>query len=239
MSDPKKALLVAASPMTHPRLNFELGFWAAELSHPYAELMGNDIEITIASPDGGEIKVDGYSDPRHESGYSAYDYISLGFLESPTYAPLLQNTAKLDEVSASDFDTVLVVGGQSPMFTFRDNAKLKSLIGEFYEAGKPTAALCHGVSALMDVMLSDGSRLIEGKRITGFSLAEDKFSEKEVGAQIFDWYIEEDAKALGANYVENGMWANFAVADGNLITGQQQRSGARVAQLVVAALNER
>ncbi|MEM9195729.1 MAG: type 1 glutamine amidotransferase domain-containing protein [Myxococcota bacterium] len=235
----KRVLIVAASPVEHPRLGFSMGFWAAELTHPYAELAAHGHEVTIASPNGGAIKPDDFSDPRHESGYSAHDFVSLGFLESARHAPLLDSTQPLDAVESTEFDAILVAGGMGPMFSFREHPKLQSLLREFYEAGKPTAALCHGVASLIDVTTSDGARLIAGKTITGFSLAEDKSSEEAIGAPIFDWYIEEAAKEAGAHYVENGMWANYAVEDGHLITGQQQNSGGSVAQLLVKQLSAR
>jgi len=233
----KNILFVAANTVVHETLQFPMGFWAAELTHPYAEITSHGHTITIASIDGGEIHPDGYSNPNDASGYSAQDFVSRGFLSSPDHSALLESTTPIAEIDASDYDAILVIGGQAPMFTFRHNKTLQTLIRQFYEAGKPTAALCHGVSALIDVTLSDGKRLIEGKTITGFSLAEDKFSEEAVGSKIFDWYIEEDAKAAGANFVERGLWANFATSDGNLITGQQQNSGGSVAQLVIQQLD--
>lgn len=237
MNDTKTVLFVAANQIEHPTLGFPMGFWTAELTHPFAELAAHGIEVTLASPDGGAIKPDGYSDPRDESGYSASDFVSLGFLSSPIFGPRLDETVSIQGLSHNNYDAILVAGGMAPMFSFRENAALQRLIRDFYEAGKPTSALCHGVSALIDVTLSDGSRLISGKTITGFSLAEDKTTEETIGAPIFDWYIEEAAKEAGANYVQNGLWANYAVADGNLITGQQQFSGGTVGQMLVQQLS--
>lgn len=234
---PHRVVFVVANEFQHPTLNFPLGFWAAELTHPYAELAAHGCEITIASPNGGRVTVDAYSDPRDASGFSAHDFISLGFLESSRHAALLDSTTSLSEIRIDDFDAIVVVGGQSPMFTFRENEVLQGLIREFYEAGKPTAALCHGVAALVDVRLSNGAYLIAGKRVTGFSAAEDAFVDQAIGAKLFDWWVEPAMRERGADYVENGLWANFAVADANLITGQQQNSGGSVARLVLEQLN--
>ena len=125
------------------------------------------------------------------------------------------------------------------MYTFRGNTLLQNLITQFYESGKPTAALCHGVAALVDTRLSNGRYLIKGKRVTGFSLNEDQFVEQTLKTKIFDWYVEPAMKARGANYVQGGMWADFAVADKNLITGQQQHSGRSVARLVIKQLQHK
>ncbi len=234
---PGDVLIIVANEIPHPKLGFPLGFWAAELTHPYAELVAHGHSITIASLQGGKVTVDGYSDPRHESGYSAHDFVSLGFLTSPKYAPLLDSTAALADINPDDHAAIIVAGGQAPMFTFRENAALQSLIRTFYEAGKPTAALCHGVSALVDIQLEDGSYLIAGKSVTGFSAAEDAFVDEALGAKLFDWWVEPAMRERGANYSENGMWANYALADGNLITGQQQNSGGSVARLVIEQLS--
>ena len=122
------------------------------------------------------------------------------------------------------------------MFTFRDNAPLQAAIRMFAEAGKPTAALCHGVAALIDVQLSDGSWLLDGRTVTGFSNREEVAADAAAGVQVMAWRIEDEARARGANYVEGGVWKPFAVRDGRLITGQQQYSGGKTADLVIAEL---
>lgn len=233
-----RVLLVAAN-MTQAPNGWPLGVWAAELSHPYDELAHAGYTVDIASPEGGDLFIDPYSDPRHESGYSVSDIVSLGFLTSPKTAPLLKGTRPLSAIKVADYDAVIVAGGQSPMYTFRSNRELQALIAAFYEAGKPTAALCHGVAALVDVRLSDGRYLIDGKQVTGFSLAEDLFVEKTLGVKLFDWYVEPAMRERGARYVQGGMWADFAVEDGLLVTGQQQNSGRSVARLVMAQLGKR
>ena len=233
---PGDILIIVANEIPHPTLGFPLGFWAAELTHPYAELAAHGHSITIASLQGGKVTVDGYSDPRHESGYSAHDFISLGFLTSPKYAPLLDTTAPLADIDPANHAAIIVAGGQAPMFTFRENTALQGLIRAFYDAVKPTAALCHGTSALVDVKLDDGSYLVAGRNVTGFSAAEDAFVDEVLGARLFDWWVEPALRERGANYSENGMWANYAIADGNLITGQQQNSGGSVARLILEQL---
>ncbi|MFN4203374.1 MAG: type 1 glutamine amidotransferase domain-containing protein [Tabrizicola sp.] len=233
---PGNILIVVANEIAHPTMGFPLGFWAAELTHPYAELVAHGHPITIASLQGGKVTVDAYSDPRHESGYSAQDFVSLGFLTSPKHAPLLDATAALADIKPEDHAAIIVAGGQAPMFTFRENTALQGLIRAFYDARKPTAALCHGVSALVDVKLDDGSYLIAGKTVTGFSAAEDAYVDEVLGAKLFNWWVEPAMRERGANYTDRGMWANYAVADGNLITGQQQNSGGSVARLILEQL---
>lgn len=235
-SEPRRVLMVVANPSVASTTGWPVGFWASELVHPWYEFTEAGYEVTIASPRGGAVEVDAFSDPRDDSAYSAHDILSRGFLETPELAALLGDTARLADLDLDGFDAIVVCGGQSPMFTFADDEDLKDAIRVFYEAEKPTAALCHGVAALMNVTLSGGEHLIAGRTITGFSNAEEDEANAVVGQEIMPWRIEDVAAERGANYIQGGVWRAFAVRDGRLITGQQQYSGRRTAELVKEAL---
>ncbi len=232
---PKRILQVVSNPAVSAG-GWPVGFWASELTHPYLAFLEAGYKPEIASPDGGKVEIDALSDPRDPSGYSAHDLISMGFLHTPSLAALFEDTKPLSEVSVADYDAIVISGGQAPMYTFRHNIALQRLIAAFYEAGKPTAALCHGVSALIDVTLSDGSYLIAGKTMTGFANVEEDFADRIAGTKVMPWHIEDAAKERGANYIQAGLWKPFAVRDGRLITGQQQYSGAKTAQIVIESL---
>jgi putative intracellular protease/amidase len=231
-----QVLMVVANPRTSTTTGWPVGFWAAELTHPYYAFDRVRYGVTIASPDGGRVEVDALSDPRDESKWSADDLISMGFLSTPELASLLADTPRLTDLDLDRFDALVVCGGQAPMFQFREHEDLKRTIAAFYEAEKPTAVLCHGVSALIDVRLSDGSYLVAGRTLTGFANVEEDFSDKSVGQRVMPYRIEDELRKRGANYVQAGLFKAFAVRDGRLITGQQQYSGAKVAELVIAAL---
>jgi putative intracellular protease/amidase len=235
-STPKNVLIVVANPSTSTTMGWPVGFWGAELTHPYYELTERGVKVTIASPDGGKVEMDSLSDPRDPSKWSAEDLITMGFVNTPELMELLENTPKLADLDLDDYDAIMVAGGQSPMFSFRENEDLKSAIRSFYEAEKPTAIYCHGTAALVDLKLSDGSYLVEGKTVTGFANAEEDFSDTFVGEKVMPWRVEDVLKERGANYVQGGLFKAFAVRDGRLITGQQQYSGRRVAQMVIEAL---
>jgi putative intracellular protease/amidase len=235
-SRPKKVLIVVANPATSTTLGWPVGFWGAELTHPYYELTERGVEVTIASPEGGKVEMDALSDPRDQSRWSAEDLITMGFVSTPELMALLQDTPKLSELDLDQFDAIMVAGGQSPMFTFRENEELKAAIREFYESEKPTAVYCHGTAALVDLKLSDGSYLVEGKTVTGFANAEEEFSDSFVGQKVMPWRVQDVLSERGANYISGGLFKAFAVRDGRLITGQQQYSGRRVAQMVIEAL---
>ena len=95
---PKKVLIVVANPSTSTTLGWPIGFWGAELTHPYYELTERGIEVTIASPNGGGVEMDALSDPRDESKWSADDLVTMGFVNTPELMALLDNTPKLDDL---------------------------------------------------------------------------------------------------------------------------------------------
>jgi putative intracellular protease/amidase len=233
----KKVLLVAANPATSPTTGWPVGFWWAELTHPYWTFTEAGYEVEIRSVDGGALVADGYSDPEDASGYSAHDLVSLGFKRSPKHAALLADTKGVDGVDPSGYDAVFVAGGQSPMITFRGNRKVQRLVASFYEAGKVTALVCHATCALLETRLSSGELLVKGKTWTGFATSEEKFADGFVGKRIQPFWIEDEARKIeGTNFVVDQMFREFAVRDGLLVTGQQQYSGAAAARLVIEAL---
>jgi putative intracellular protease/amidase len=127
--------------------------------------------------------VDGLSDPRDDKGYAKEDVLSLGYLSYAPMVELMKSTVKLADVSEKDFDAIVVVGGQSPMFTFPRAEKLHRLLETFYSSGRVTAALCHGTSALLFTKAADGSPLIKGKMMTGFSNTEEQFADDYNGGE--------------------------------------------------------
>jgi len=233
-----RVLMVVANPGVSTTLGWPVGFWAAELFHPYHEFIQKRYDVTIASPEGGKVEVDGMSDPRDESRWSADDLVSMGALNTPEITAQLKDTPALRDLDLAQFDAIVVCGGQGPMFQFRDHEDLKRAIAAFYESRRPTAALCHGTCGLLDVKLSDGSYLIEGRTMTGFANVEEDFGDAAVGQKIMPYRIEDEARARGANFVQAGLFKEFAIRDMNLITGQQQYSGKKVAELVIESLGD-
>src|SRR5690348_13686772 len=118
---PRRVLMVVANPTVSSNNGWPVGFWAAELTHPYYELTERGIEVTIASPRGGKVEFDALSDPRDPSQWSSEDLISMGFIHTPALMALLDDTPRLADLDPDDFDALLICGGQSPMFTFPDD----------------------------------------------------------------------------------------------------------------------
>lgn len=240
-SDSKKSkeiLMVVANPAVSTTLGWPVGFWATELIHPYHAFLQQGYTVTIASPDGGKVTFDSYSDPRDDSGYAKDDSLSLDYINQPDFMARLEETPSIDTINTDDFDAIVVCGGQSPMFTFQSATGLQAQFLAFYNSGKTSAALCHGTSLLLYLKDTAGNPIIKGKKITGFANSEEDFADQTVGQKMMPFRIEDEAKKLGADFVTADAFAPFALQDGNLITGQQQNSGTAVAQLIIAALEK-
>jgi putative intracellular protease/amidase len=168
----------------------------------------------------------------------------MGFIHTPKLAALVENTKPVRDIDVATFDAIVVAGGQAPMSNFEGAHDLHRKFVAFYEAGKISAALCHGVAVLRYAKLANGEPLVKGKTVTGFANVEEDFADEAVwsanllarGTHIMPWRIEDEMKKLGANYVQAGLWRGFAVRDGNLITGQQNFSGEETARLLVETL---
>ena len=236
LSKPKKVLIVVANPTTATTVGWPVGFWGAELTHPYYELTERGVEVTIASPAGGTVQMDTLSDPRDASKWSSEDLVTMGFVNTPELMALLEDTPKLVDLDLDEYDAIMVAGGLAPMFSFRDNVQLHDALRRFFESERPTCLYCHGTAALVDLKLSDGSYLVSGKTVTGFSNAEEDYSDGFVGQRVMPFRVEDTLKERGANYVQGGLFKAFVVRDGRLITGQQQYSGRKVAQALIEAL---
>lgn len=233
----KRILMVVGNPGVSPTTGWPVGFWWAEVTHPYWAFTEAGYEVEIVSPNGGDLVADGYSDPEDASGYSAADIVSLGFKKSPTHAAKLTGTKSIHEVDLAAYDAIFIAGGQSPMVTMIDDTDLHGFVARAYEAGKVVAVVCHGTCVLLKTRLSNGELLVKGKTWTGFANAEEAFADSFVGKRIQPFWIEDEARKIeGTNFIVNGLFKPFALRDGNLITGQQQNSGAAAAELVVQAL---
>ncbi len=235
-----KILMVASSPSVSKQTGWPIGFWAAELTHPLHIFQEAGYEVDLVSTEGGKIIMDTYSDPTDASGYSAHDIISLGYMQLDWFNEMLANTRKLTEVNADDYDAIFLVGGQGPMYTYRGNNNLEKLFVSFYESNKPSAAVCHSVTLLLETEKSNGELLVKGKTWTGFANAEEEYADKAVGQKIQPYWIEEEARKIeNTTFKVAAPFSSYAIEDGNLITGQQQNSGAAAARLVVAQLSQK
>jgi putative intracellular protease/amidase len=229
--------MVASNPATSPTTGWPVGFWWAELAHPYWEFVESGFEVGVYSPDGGRLEADAWSDPRDDSKYSADDLLSLGFLSSPEHLRLVEQSRPIAELDVADHDAVLFVGGQGPMVTFYDDDRAHRLAAAFYDAGKVTSVICHATCLLLKARRADGSLIVAGRTWTGFANSEEDYVDQYVGRTVQPFRIEDEAHKLAdTNFIVNGRFKSHCVRDGNLITGQQQYSGREAAKLVIEAV---
>ena len=167
LGPPKRILMVASNPSVSEQTGWPIGFWWAELTHPYWEFTEAGYEVTIASPDGGALAADSFSDPADPSGYSAHDLISRGFIASEEHRALVEHTPALADLDTNRFDAVFLVGGQAPMYTFRSDARVKDLVGRFVADGRVAAVVCHATCVLLDAATPTGDLVVAGRTWTG------------------------------------------------------------------------
>ncbi|MEZ5251893.1 MAG: DJ-1/PfpI family protein [Ilumatobacteraceae bacterium] len=193
----KRVLMVVSNPTTSQQTGWPIGFWWAELTHPYWEFTEAGFEVVIASPDGGALAADSFSDPADPSGYSAHDLVSRGFIASPDHARLVENTPALEAVDEASFDAVFLVGGQAPMYTFRHDQRVKDLVGRFVaRRRKVTAVVCHATCVLLDATTT--RRRARGSRshLDRLRQLEEAFADEFVGQRIQPFWIEDEAARL-------------------------------------------
>jgi putative intracellular protease/amidase len=204
------------------------GFWLEEFAAPYYVLHDAGVDITLASPKGGQPPVDPKSD---EPG--AQTPAMKRFRGDPEAQRALVNTVKLSSVSADDYDAVFFPGGHGPLWDLAEDRDALAIIERLHAAGRPVAAVCHGPAVLRRAKGADGAPLVKGKTVTGFSNTE----EAAVGLTgVVPFLVEDALKANGGKYSRAEDWASHAVVDGNLITGQNPASSEATARALLEAL---
>lgn len=205
------------------------GYWLEEGAAPYYVFRDAGVELTLASPKGGQPPVDPKSDlPENQTPAMAR------FKDDAEAQRVFANTAKLESMRAEDFDAVFYPGGHGPMWDLAESAVSISLIEAFYDAGKPVAAVCHAPGVLHRVTFK-GEPIVKGKRVTGFTNSE----EEEVQlTHVVPFLVEDELKRLGGMFEKKPNWESFAITDGHLITGQNPASSTAGAQALLKLLAE-
>ena len=204
------------------------GFWLEEFAAPYYAFLDAGVNITLASPAGGQPPLDPSSDTP-----DAQTKDTKRFKEDSEAQERLSNTKKLAEVKAEDFDSVFYPGGHGPLWDLAVDKNSIKLIETFVKQDKPVAFVCHSPAALKNVKI-DGEYLVKGKKVTGFSNTE------EEGVQLTDvvpFLLEDALKDHGGHYEKGTDWESYVVEDGLLITGQNPASSEEAAKRLLAKLN--
>jgi putative intracellular protease/amidase len=204
------------------------GFWLEEFAAPYYRLYDAGVELTLASPAGGQPPLDPKS-----SEEGAQTEATHRFNSDPHAQAALANTVKLATMNADDFEAVFYPGGHGPLWDLTADQNSISLIENFVAQDKPVAAVCHAPAVLIHARNAQGHPLVQGKRVTGFSNTE----EAAVGlTDIVPFLLEDELVQQGARYEKTDDWHPLAVIDGQLITGQNPASSEAVADALLSLL---
>jgi len=219
-----KIVMVLTSHDTLGNTGRKTGFWLEEFAAPYFVFRDAGVELTLASPKGGQPPIDPKSDlPENQTA------AMTRFKKDERAQKELANTVKLETIKSGDFDTVFYPGGHGPMWDLAESADSIALLESFYNSGKPIALVCHSPGVLRHVKYN-GEPLVKGKHVTGFTDGE----EEEVGlTHVVPFLVEDELLRLGAIYEKVRNWQPFSVVDGRLITGQNPASSTVTAQALM------
>jgi putative intracellular protease/amidase len=236
-----RVLAVVTSHNELGETGYPTGWWVSELAHPYLALTNAGYEVDVASPEGGQAPVDAWSDPNDEAAQTPSDFVSTGFLENDVTRAKIMDTLVLSEVDGHDYAAVFLVGGYGAVYDFPGNDDIVRIARDVWEDGGVVGSICHGAAALPSLVTGDGTSLVAGRTVTGFSKVEDREVESTLGANFLDVYVEDHIREAGGEYVSGEPFGPFAVTseDGRLVTGQQQFSGEVFGDHLVAALEDR
>jgi putative intracellular protease/amidase len=206
------------------------GFWLEEFATPFYIFKDANVNVTLASPDGGQPPLDPKSD---EPDFQTE--ATERFKEDKDAQTALSKTYKLEDVSPNDYDAVFYAGGHGPLWDLAEDSNSIALIEAMYASGKPVAAVCHAPAVLRHTKAPDGTPLVKGKSVTGFSNTEEDAVQL---SDVVPFLLEDELKMKGANYSKAEDWHPYAITDGNLITGQNPASSDPVAQAVLEIIKK-
>jgi putative intracellular protease/amidase len=225
--EPMKILMVLTSHDQLGDTGRKTGFWLEEFAAPYFVFRDAGVDLTLASPKGGQPPIDPKSDlPENQTTAMSR------FKQDPKAQKALSQTLKLSDMKSEDFDTIFYVGGHGPMWDLVDNPDSIALIESFYNSGKPVAAVCHSPGVFHKVMYK-GFPLVKGKRVTGFTNGEEEAVQL---THVVPFLVEDELKRIGGLYEKAPDWASHAVVDGRMITGQNPASSTAAARALLEVL---
>lgn len=204
------------------------GFWVEEFAAPYYALADAGVQISIASPKGGQPPID----PKSALPDFQTD-ATRRFDADQALQDKLAHSLPLHTLKQQDYDAIFYPGGHGPLWDLTNDQTSISLIEDFWNNGKPVAAVCHAPGALRFVKDSDGKPLVQGKKVTGFSNTEEAAVEL---TEVVPFLVEDELKNLGADYSKGADWSSYVLQDGKLITGQNPASSEETAKALLTLL---
>jgi len=206
------------------------GFWLEEFASPYYVFKDANADVTLASPTGGQPPLDPKSDEPDFQTEATKRF--KGDVEAQA---ALANTSKLSDVSSENYDAVFYPGGHGPLWDLAEDRNSIALIESMNSSGKVVSAVCHAPSVFRHAKALDGSPLVKGRSVTGFSNTEEEAVQL---SDVVPFLLEEELKGKGANYSKADDWHPHVISDGNLITGQNPASSEMVARAVLEKIKQ-
>lgn len=235
MAGASRILIVVTGAREYRKVGYRTGLWLSELTHFWdvGEKAGAGMEIV--SPSGGFVPIDPGSLMLQEAGNAlGIDGAVHRRYEDRAFMDRLADVKKVDDVDAEGYDAIYLTGGHGVCFDFPESEPLARLIARFWESGKIVSAVCHGPAGLLEAKLGDGSYLVDGKKLTGFSWKEERLAKRD---EAVPFCLEDELKRRGAQYSKSSVpFKSFVIEDGNLITGQNPASASGVGEAVVGRL---
>ena len=219
-----KILMVLTSHDQLGNTGRKTGFWLEEFAAPYFVFRDAGVQLTLASPKGGQPPID----PKSDEPENQTDAMTR-FKKDKTAQEALANTVKLSSVKAEDFDTVFYPGGHGPMWDLAEDPVSIALLESFYNSGKPIALVCHSPGVLRHVTYK-GEPLVKGKHVTGFTNGEEEAVQL---THVVPFLVEDELLQLGAIFEKKANWQPFSIVDGRLVTGQNPASSTSAAQALL------
>ena len=223
-----KVLIVLTSHDTLGDTGEKTGFWLEELAAPYFRFKDAGYDITLSSPKGGQPPLDPKSS---QPEFQTDD--TRRFDADRDAVAALGNTTRLDAVSAVEYDTVFYTGGHGPLWDLAEDSTSVRLIETMLRANKPVALVCHAPGVLRHTTNEDGTPLVQGRKVTGFTNTEEIGVERD---KVVPFLVEDELIKLGADFSKSEDWGSYVVEDGLLITGQNPTSSAATAEALIAKL---
>ncbi|MEM9282182.1 MAG: type 1 glutamine amidotransferase domain-containing protein [Verrucomicrobiota bacterium] len=204
------------------------GFWLEEFAAPYYALIDAGVVVTLASPKGGLPPLDPKSDePDFQTAATER------FKSDPEAQRALANTLTLADVGVEEFDSVMYPGGHGPLWDLANDSDSITVIERMFAANKPVGAVCHAPGVFINAKAPNGEPLVKGKKVTGFTNTEEEAVQL---TEVVPFLVEDELKRLGGEYSKVDDWQPCAIADGNLITGQNPASSEAVAKEILKLL---
>ena len=225
-----KVLFVVTSHDKLGNTGKKTGFWVEEFAAPYYVFTDAGVEVTVATPEGGQAPIDPSSEVP-----DAQTAATERYYKDEAVQKIIENTHKLSEQKASDYDAVFYPGGHGPLWDLTNNSDSQKLILDFYNAQKPVGAVCHAPGVFKNIKLENGEAFVKGRNVTGFSNTEEEAVQL---TDVVPFLVEDELKNSGGHYTKTDDWGVHVVEDGLLITGQNPASSETVAEKLIALLKK-